>query len=105
MSAQSITTLVRQINGLAYELAREVNGIIEPPPRDVRPLLVELAEADRECDECTRDYLGAARVTGDGYSSDEHRDRWRRCHGRRESAVEAIVRYAEAFVATKAVRR
>ena len=81
-------------------LQRLASVVPEPPPRELAPLIVQLADVERE----TRDHFvryphDRARMAGSPYSCESEAREWQILCRRKAEVVDALVRYAVAATA------
>lgn len=90
--ANEITAHCRELQTLVVTAAR-----VAPPPRDLRPVLVQLADVEREMEAHGERWHKAPRAPGNTYSCAEEQAEWSTLCRRRESLVADVVRYALAM--------
>lgn len=90
--ANEITAHCRELQTLVVSAAR-----VSPPPRDLRPTLVQLADVERELVAHGERWHKAPRTPGNAYSCAEEQGEWSTLCKRRESLVADVVRYALAM--------
>lgn len=94
-----ITALTNEVLAASSKLTTALVAAsrIAPPPRDLRPVLVQLADVEREIEEHGKTWWGKLRAPGNTYSCPEEQAAWQTLCRRRESLVADVVRYALAM--------
>lgn len=93
----------KKITDLAAAIARDCRTLAaivahpEPPPREIAPLIVQLADVERE----TREHYvrfphGSPRMTGSAYSCEAEAREWHLLCVRKDQIIAALTRYAVA---------
>lgn len=101
MNESRIATLAESISRDAHDLTALVRAVaVEPPPRELAPLIVQLADVVTETAEHYAKYAGKPRTIKGVYSCEQEETEWRILHRRHGEIVEAIERYAVAACGT-----
>lgn len=94
-----ITKLTNEVLAASSKLTTALVAAsrVSPPPRDLRPTLVQLADVERELVAHGERWHKAPRTPGNAYSCAEEQGEWSTLCRRRESLVADVVRYALAM--------
>jgi len=95
---QKIESLANDITRLSRDLISVVREVtVEPPPRELAPLIVQLADVEREIEEHFKRYPhGRPKVVDGHYGCENEKRDWSVLCRRKDTIHRALARYAMA---------